>query len=213
MAASSHRLLPRGRTSLSPEQVRAAQRDRMVQAMTTSSARRGYAEVTVADVVAAARVSRTSFYAQFADREDCMLAAATDAQRAWFAHINAAVEAQAPNADDTVVLRAGLRAYLGFLSARPDTAALLHRELAASGRRGADRVAEARHKLSARTAVWHARARNRHPQWPQVAAEVYRALTGAMEELVCERVRTGGAAELSVLEDVLVDLHVRQLTV
>jgi AcrR family transcriptional regulator len=212
MATSGRPGLPRGRTSLPPEQVRHAQRGQLVHAITDAVMRRGYAEVTVADVVAAARVSRTSFYAQFADREDCLLAAATDAHRAWFARISAAVEVLAPAADEVAVLRAGLRAYLGYLGEQPAAAVLLHRELVASGRRGADRVADARRKLAARTAVWHARARTRHPDWPQVAPEVYRALTGAMEELVGEQVRAGRTAELPALEHTLVDLHIRLLT-
>ena len=35
---------------------------------------KGYATTTVADIVATARVSRTTFYAHFADREDCLVA-------------------------------------------------------------------------------------------------------------------------------------------
>jgi len=85
-------------------------------------------------------------------------------------------------------------------------------ELPSVGRPGTDRLADARRKLAARTAVWHARARARHPHWPEVADEVYRALTGATEELVRERVRAGATDELPALEDVVVDLHLALLT-
>ena len=210
--AGASRGLPRGRSSLPPGQVRIAQRDRLLRAITAAVAERGYADVTVADVVEAARVSRTSFYAQFADREDCVLAAAVDGQRALFGHISSAVENQSPDTDDVVVLRAGLRAYLGFLADRPDVATLLFRDLASVGRRGTEQLAQGRRKLTARTAVWHARARARHPDWPAVPAEVYRALTGATEELIRDPVRTGAVDELRSLEDVIVDLHVRLLT-
>jgi AcrR family transcriptional regulator len=184
-----------------------------MRAMVTAAAERGYADVTVADVVAAARVSRTSFYAQFVDREDCLFAATAEGRRLMFARISAAVDAQPDGVDDLTLLRAGLRAYLAFLRDEPAFATVFYLELPSVGRRGADRLAEARRKLAARTAAWHARARVRHPDWPQVSEAVYRALTGATEELVRERVRAGAGRELSSLEDVIVDLHVRLLTV
>ncbi len=212
MAAPRPSRLPRGRSALPPEQVGRAQRERILRALTTEVARRGYAEVTVADIVAVARVSRSSFYAQFTDREDCLLAAADDGRRLMFARMSAAVDEQPADVDELALLRAGLRAHLGFLRDDPAFAVLFYLELPSVGRRGVDRVAEARRKLAARTSVWHARARTRHPNWPQVPDAVYRALTGATEELICERVRTDAIAELAALEDVLVDLHVRLLT-
>jgi AcrR family transcriptional regulator len=204
--------LPRGRSSLPVGDVRAAQRDRLTRAMVAAVAERGYAEVTVADVVATARVSRTSFYAQFADKEDCLFAATADGRRLMFARISAAVDDAPAGADDVALLRAGLRGYLTFLRDEPAFAVVFYLELPSVGRRGADRLADARRKLAARTAVWHARARGRHPDWPQVPAEVYRALTGATEELVREQVRAGATAGLPALEDVIVDLHIRLLT-
>lgn len=67
--------LPRGRHGLDPEEVRAAQRARMVQAMVACIAERGYVGTTVADVIRGARVSRETFYEQFANKEDAFLAA------------------------------------------------------------------------------------------------------------------------------------------
>ena len=57
------------------------QRERMLDAMARAVAAKGYAKVTVADVVALAGVSRRTFYEHFADKEQCFLAtyvAATD---------------------------------------------------------------------------------------------------------------------------------------
>jgi AcrR family transcriptional regulator len=213
VAERRHPALPRGRSSLTPEQVRSAQRERLLLAITAEVARRGYADVTVADVVASARVSRTSFYAQFSDREDCLLAATTEGRRRMFARMTAAVDGQPDGAPDLALLRAGLRAHLEFLREEPAFAVTFYLELASVGRRGVDRLAEARRKLAARTAVWHSRARARHPDWPQVPDEVYRALSAATEDLICEHVRMNATADLPELEHVLVDLHVRLLTV
>lgn len=67
--------LPPGRHGLSRDQVASAQRGRMLAAMTDASAELGYAKVTVADVLKRAGVSRETFYEQFANKEDCFLAA------------------------------------------------------------------------------------------------------------------------------------------
>jgi AcrR family transcriptional regulator len=69
------RQLPRGRHRLSREEVTASQRGRMLHAIADAVAENGYARTSVADVIARAGVSRETFYQQFADKEDCFLAA------------------------------------------------------------------------------------------------------------------------------------------
>src|ERR1700721_2340996 len=61
--------LPRGRHGLPREQVLASQRGRMLQAIAEAVADKGYARVTVADVISRAGVSRETFYEQFEDKE------------------------------------------------------------------------------------------------------------------------------------------------
>src|SRR5579863_10161843 len=59
--------LPRG-------QVSEIQRSRMLTAAAEAVEEVGYARLTVAQVIARARVSRKTFYDVFDDREDCFLA-------------------------------------------------------------------------------------------------------------------------------------------
>jgi len=54
---------------------RRTQRGRLLDGMAQTVARRGYAATPVAEVLKAAGVSRRTFYEQFADKEDCFLAA------------------------------------------------------------------------------------------------------------------------------------------
>lgn len=49
-------------------------RDRLMLAMSESLIEKGYAATVVADVVSRARVSRRTFYEEFTDRGDCLLA-------------------------------------------------------------------------------------------------------------------------------------------
>ena len=53
----------------------ASPRGRMLDAMTAIVAERGYAATSVADVINRAHASRSTFYEQFTDKEDCYLAA------------------------------------------------------------------------------------------------------------------------------------------
>jgi len=79
MATPNHteptRPLPRGPHKLSREEVERSQRDRILWAMAEVSAERGYAHVSVADVLSRAGVSRATFYQLFRDKEDCFGAA------------------------------------------------------------------------------------------------------------------------------------------
>jgi AcrR family transcriptional regulator len=63
-----HRSLPKGRHRLSPEIVKSVQRERIAYATAEAIRVKGYANITVADVVATAGLSRDVFYAQFHDK-------------------------------------------------------------------------------------------------------------------------------------------------
>src|ERR1700730_16866875 len=52
----------------------AQQRKRLLSGMAKAVARRGYTDATVAQAIAYAGVSRSTFYEHFADKEDCFLA-------------------------------------------------------------------------------------------------------------------------------------------
>jgi AcrR family transcriptional regulator len=68
-------VLPRGRHTLTRDQVRAIQRERLMVAITELMAERGYRNVTIQDIVGRAGVSRSAFYDCFTRKEDCAFAA------------------------------------------------------------------------------------------------------------------------------------------
>src|SRR5687768_12356230 len=49
-------------------------RRRLLDGLAACIRERGYPDTTVADIVRAARTSRRTFYAQFADRQECLVA-------------------------------------------------------------------------------------------------------------------------------------------
>jgi AcrR family transcriptional regulator len=74
--------LPAGRHGLPREFVEANQRTRLMAAALEVFTGRGYATASIADVIAAAGVSRHTFYAHYADKEACFLAT-YDVAVAW----------------------------------------------------------------------------------------------------------------------------------
>jgi AcrR family transcriptional regulator len=64
---------PRGRSRLSAEQVAQNQRERILHATAEVTASKGYAETTVADVVASAGLAREVFYRHFRDKQDAFM--------------------------------------------------------------------------------------------------------------------------------------------
>ena len=67
--------LPKGRHGLSREQVEASQRTRLLRATVELGTERGFASLTLADIVGRAGVARSTFYEYFADKQQCFLEA------------------------------------------------------------------------------------------------------------------------------------------
>ena len=96
--------------------VRASQRERLLRSVIAAVSESGYLAVTVADIVRRARVSRAAFYAHFADKEDCFLAATGEGRELMIAQVVSATRALPAEACDEEVLRVACRAYLAFLA-------------------------------------------------------------------------------------------------
>jgi AcrR family transcriptional regulator len=67
--------LPKGRHGLSREEVEASQRTRLLRATIELGTERGFASLTLTDIVGRAGVARSTFYDYFADKQDCFLEA------------------------------------------------------------------------------------------------------------------------------------------
>ncbi|WP_051749570.1 TetR/AcrR family transcriptional regulator [Nevskia soli] len=67
--------LPKGRHNLSRAQVEASQRTRLLKAAVELGTERGFAPLTLTDIVRRAGVARSTFYEYFADKEQCFLEA------------------------------------------------------------------------------------------------------------------------------------------
>ncbi len=199
--------LPRGRSSLPADEVRAAQRQRLLTATMAAVAAEGYHAITVADIVRGARVSKAAFYAHFRDKEDCFLATTAYGGNLLVDAVVGATRSLPPDTEPAETLRAACRAFLRFLADEPAFARVFYVDMPAAGSGAVNRMDAAQHRFAELNRSWHRHALSRNPDWPAVPYDAYLALAGATTELVSVRVRHNRASELPQLEDTLVALH------
>jgi len=202
-------VLPRGRHAAPRPVVRAAQRVRMLGAMVQAVAEKGYARVAVADVIERAGVSRKTFYEQFANKEDCFLAAYDATVDDLLVTIDDALDALAP--DWLSAHRAAVEAYLQTLAASPEFAKALLIEVLGAGPEALERRAAVQDRFANQLKDVHRRARQDIPEIPEVPPHTFRAAVGAVNELVTAHVLEHGADTLPELADAILDVQLALL--
>lgn len=91
----------------------------MIEAVTEVTARAGYADASVADIIATAGVSRKTFYEHFRDKEECFLTAYDVLSKRL---IRALVAVGEPYSSGARRRRAQVLAFLGVLAKNPPSA-------------------------------------------------------------------------------------------
>ena len=202
-------VLPRGRHAAPRAVVREAQRARMLEAMTQAVAEKGYARVAVADVIERAGVSRKTFYEQFANKEECFLAAYDAGVDRLLAAIDDALATLAP--DWLAAARRAVEAYLETMAASPAFARAFLIEVLGAGPAALERRGIVQDRFADQLAAIHRRARADIPEIPALAPLTFRAAVGAVNELVTAHVLEHGADTLPELADAILDVHVALL--
>jgi AcrR family transcriptional regulator len=203
--------LPRGRSRLPQAAVHATQRERLLRAVIAAVAEIGFRDVTVADIVRRARVSRAAFYVHFADKEDCFLVATREGGQLMADRIAGAAHRLSADAAPEEALRASIAAFLEFLTDEPAFARVFYVDMPGAGPHAVQRLQDAGHRFARFNRAWHQRARRDNPDWPAVPYHAYYALAGATAELVRAEVLKGDLQAVSGLQDVLVALHLAVL--
>jgi AcrR family transcriptional regulator len=188
--------------------VLASQRGRLLEAMAACVAEHGYAETTVAQVIARAGVSRKTFYEHFADKQACFLAA-------WEVGVEILLDAlaavAAEEADWRTRLRRGTEAFLEVLAAEPEFARSFMIEVLSVGEEALARRAEIHERFAAVLAETHALAQTQGAGLGPVPLWVFRAAAGAAWELVMEHLRTRGVEGLTELAPRIEQIHLALL--
>jgi len=186
--------LPSGRHKLPREFVVRSQRERMLDAIATECARQGFAAVTVAHVVARARVSRQAFYEQFRDKEDCFLAAYDAILGQFLGAVIAAYEQKQLPWPERV--RAAIQAILTFLAAEPAFTRMTFVEVLAAGPQAYERYISAVRVIAALLDEGRAQT----PNGAQLPARLSSALISGAALAIREQVWAGRTEELQRLE-------------
>lgn len=202
----SARGLPRGRTSLDPLAAIADQRARVLRAVISAVADKGYQATTITDIVERARVSRSVMYREFDGKLDCFLAAIEAGRELVTARIAEAIAA-VPGGSLETVLRAISRAYLETCAREPDHTRAWVLELAAAGPKGV----EARDRYLDGFATLLRKIDCEYGSGQARPAEHYVALVGGITELVGRKVRAGAPEALPQLEDALTTAAIAML--
>ncbi len=198
------RSLPRGRHAAARDVVLASQRGRLLEAIAANVAERGYAETTVAQVIARAGVSRKTFYEHFADKRACFLEAWEVGTDLVLDQLEAAaVEGEPWRAR----LRGGVDVFLEILAAEPAFARTFLIEVLTVGGDALERRARIHDRFAEVLADACAYARTQGADLGPVPPFVFRAAAGAVSDLVAEHVRLHGVTGLTALAPRIEQLH------
>lgn len=187
--------LPAGRHGFSREQVEHHQRERLIAGLAEAVSEKGYAAVTLTDIVKHAKVSRRVFYANFEGKEQCFLAAF----EVVVGHLHELVAEAAGGVDgwpDEAI--AATRATLGFLSSEPGLARLCLVESRSAGPAVTERFNQAVGEI----APLLAKGRAERPEADRLPDSTEDSTIGSLVSLASRKVAAGEAEQL---EDLLPD--------
>jgi AcrR family transcriptional regulator len=160
-------------------------------------AEHGYAALSVGAIIAEARVSRTTFYAQFANKQEAVLGAHEEALRRFLALVE---EACAGEEEWPMKLRRGLEATIGFAAADPAMALLLIAQAEVADRAVAESMLGARQQLV--ELLLRGRRYAGAEALPQITEE---ALVGAISIVLSRAVADGPLDDADDLRSQLVE--------
>jgi AcrR family transcriptional regulator len=181
--------LPRGRHRLPPGVVARSRRTRIIHATAEVMLTKGYEDATVADIVAAAGVSRDVFYAHFTDKQHAFLEAQQHSTQDILDAV--AVAYFSAQAWPERVWR-GLEMLLDLISAHP---ALAHLRLVECYAAGPEAVRRAEEITRAFT-LFLEEGYNYRPEAARLPRLVSQAITGAIFEVVQRHAAEGDIESL-----------------
>jgi AcrR family transcriptional regulator len=164
-------------------------RRRLLDGMAAAIRRAGYPDTTVADIVREARTSRRTFYAHFADRQECLIALLRESNQRTIARIEAAVD---PRASWETQVRQAIEGWIAAVQADPPVTLSWIRDVPALGERARrlqrETMAAFVVLIQALTDTPELRASGVRPPTRQMAI----VLLGGLRELIATTVEDGG---------------------
>jgi AcrR family transcriptional regulator len=201
MSPAKIEVLPRPHHSSVREELKASQRGRLICAIADSVAAKGYAETTVADVIALAGVSRRTFYEHFSDKEECFLVAYDVGSQATY---DAMVQAAEGRAGWREILDAVFTTWLEFLDADLSFTRAYLVEFWAAGDAARERWMRRRDRTGGLLKTLHEMARKEDPRIVPVSDTVVAAVVGGVNRVLISHVLENRPEPLTELKPDLV---------
>jgi AcrR family transcriptional regulator len=192
--------LPRHPHRLSREDVARSQRGRILRAVADAVAAKGYAATSVADVIARAGVSRSTFYELYDGKESAFLDAYAGIELVH-RHLLDSFRAGSTPVD---MVRAAVREHLASLAAEPAFAWMFFVEAVAALPRFISRRRDATEIFLDVLPALVDSARDRDPLIAPADRGLLLAFVGAARELIAAHLLNHDASSLPELEDTLV---------
>ncbi len=190
---------PPARQRLSSEFVAQHQRLRIVHALADEIVEHGYRDVTVTDIVKRAGVARNTFYASFANKEECFLAASDLAGEEAMRRVAEAVRLAPPEWAGQV--RAGIGAFLSYVADESALARAFVVESLAAGPAAAQRY----ERTVRAVAPFFRLGRRVSESGDQLPPTLEETIVGGIFWVVYQRIVIGRPEELEGLLDELVE--------
>jgi AcrR family transcriptional regulator len=188
--------LPRGRHKLSADEVASSQRTRIMGALVDLTAEVGYRNVTVGEIASRARVSRSAFYAAFADTEACLIAAYDVFAETLLVRMAARVD---DDADWYALVAAVATEYLTVLTEDPSAARTFLVEMDAAGADARAKQRATHEQFAAFLQARHEEFRAAEPTLGPLAPTIFLGLTLGVRALVCDQLAREAAPTLTDL--------------
>lgn len=165
-------------------------------------AERAFSEVTVADIVASARMSKRTFYEQFASKEACLLALGERLSEETLALIAANYRL---DEDWVTQLSTVTRAYLNSLAQQPATVKALYIDLPTVGDEGLALRRRTGQRFADFLIMQVEAFRIMEPAKRALTPEMATAVVGGINELILQAIEQGRAHALSDLTPTVTD--------
>jgi AcrR family transcriptional regulator len=157
--------------------------DRILRALAAVVAEKGYPALTIGDIAAKASISLSTFYANFADKEEAMLAAVDSGSAQMLA---TTLPAFRRATDWPPAVRGAFGAMFAFCAAEPEYTTLGAVDVYAAGRR----ALEQRDQVMTTMEALLVPGFERNPEASPIAAE---AIGGAIYSMIYDQIKAGGA--------------------
>ena len=191
--------LPKGRHRLPREVVSRNQRLRLIAGIARAMAEHGYAKLTVEHAISTAGVSRASFYEQFDNKQQAVLAAHDVVFERYLAALLRACNSEQ---EWPLKIKASIATTIAFATAEPEQAQLLALDSLAGDAEVARRVLTSSDHLASLLSA----GRQYNPRGADLPDLTEKALVGAVSALIAGRLMNGEAEVLPELEPQIVEL-------